>query len=99
LGGCAHIPFRRECAAFSLVRTMRVPQHAKRAAAGRESNLHAPVVSAHSGPVWPIADVAPPPGRYDFGPWPLLEGVEQLPPRILQVGAAPQPCSWDAKLL
>lgn len=23
--------------------------------------------------------------RYDFGPWPLLGGVQQLPPRVLQV--------------
>ena len=23
--------------------------------------------------------------RYDFGPWPLLEGVETLPPHVMQV--------------
>jgi hypothetical protein len=23
--------------------------------------------------------------RYDFGPWPLLEGVEMLPPHVMQV--------------
>ncbi len=29
--------------------------------------------------------------RYDFGPWPLLEGIEELPPRVVQVGVAGDP--------